>query len=232
MQLRHSGRLASAAASRAKISPMASIDLKISRAFATPIALHRPARSPTMDADLAAQILATAARSASTARSNIGGWRSAPDLLDWPGAAVAELGTILRQAIEAMIKVTAGPSGFDGYFKVSAWANLLHAGNYNTLHAHPESAWSGVYYVDAGERAAADELSGLLELRDPRPAVEMVPAPGWPFGNPLRIQPETGLMVLFPSWLYHQVHPYRGQRPRIAVAFNAPVHQGALRAGS
>jgi uncharacterized protein (TIGR02466 family) len=206
-------------------------DLKISRAFATPIAIHRPARSPTMDAELAAQILAAAERSRSTARSNIGGWRSAPDLLEWPGAAVAEFGAIAREAIGAMIKATVGASGFDGYFKLSAWANLLRAGSYNTLHAHPESAWSGVYYVDAGEQASADELSGLLELRDPRPAVEMVPAPGWPFGNPLRIQPETGLMVLFPSWLYHQVHPYRGERPRIAIAFNAPVHHGAIRTG-
>jgi uncharacterized protein (TIGR02466 family) len=213
-------------------SRMQSTDLKISRVFATPIAIHRPARSPTMDAALAAQILAAADGSPSTARSNIGGWRSAPDLLDWPGSAVAEFGAIVHQVIEAMIKATVGPLGFDGHFKVSAWANLLRAGNYNTLHAHPESAWSGVYYVDAGEQAAADELSGLLELRDPRSAVEMVPAPGWPFGNPLRIQPETGLMVLFPSWLYHQVHPYRGQRPRIAIAFNAPVHQGAMRAAS
>jgi uncharacterized protein (TIGR02466 family) len=203
-------------------------DFKISRAFATPIAIHRPPRSAAMDAVLAAQILAAAEKAPSTARSNIGGWRSAPDLLDWPGDAVAELGAIVRQAIEAMIKATAGPIGFDGYFKVSAWANLLRAGNYNTLHAHPESAWSGVYFVDAGEPAAADELGGVLELRDPRPAVEMVPAPGWPFGNPLRIQPETGLMVLFPSWLYHQVHPYLGQRPRIAVAFNAPVHHGGV----
>ena len=199
---------------------------RISRLFSTPIATHRVVNADELNRGLKEIILTEEANKPSTGRSNIGGWRSAPDLLDWPGDAVAELGAIVRQAIEAMIKATVGPMGFDGHFKVSAWANLLRAGNYNTLHAHPESAWSGVYYVDAGEPAAADELGGLLELRDPRPAVEMVPAPGWPFGNPLRIQPETGLMVLFPSWLYHQVHPYRGQRPRIAIAFNAPVHHG------
>ncbi len=66
-------------------------------------------------------------------------------------------------------------------------------------------------------------LSGLLEFLDPRPLVEMVLAPGHPFGRPLRIQPEAGLMVVFPSWLYHLVHPYTGDGARISIAFNAPI---------
>jgi hypothetical protein len=28
---------------------------------------------------------------------------------------------------------------------------------------------------------------------------------------------------VFPSWLYHWVHPYTGERPRIAISFNAMV---------
>ena len=48
-------------------------------------------------------------------------------------------------------------------------------------------------------------------------------APGDPYGEPLRVRPEAGLLVIFPSWLYHWVHPYGGQTPRIAVSFNASL---------
>ena len=29
------------------------------------------------------------------------------------------------------------------------------------------------------------------------------------------------MIVMFPSWLLHHVHPYQGERPRISIAFNA-----------
>ncbi len=34
------------------------------------------------------------------------------------------------------------------------------------------------------------------------------------------IRPRAGLLVLFPSWLQHQVRSYRGKRERISIAFN------------
>ena len=63
----------------------------------------------------------------------------------------------------------------------------------------------------------------MLEFLDPRAGVEMVTAPGDPYGEPIRIRPETGLMVIFPSWLYHWVHPYAGEASRIAISFNAAL---------
>jgi len=35
------------------------------------------------------------------------------------------------------------------------------------------------------------------------------------------VQPRAGLCLVFPSYLPHEVYPYRGSRPRISVAFNA-----------
>ena len=64
-------------------------------------------------------------------------------------------------------------------------------------------------------------LNGLLEFIDPRSGAEAVTAPGDPYGEPFRIRPQSGLLVIFPSWLYHWVHPYAGSTPRIAVSFNA-----------
>ena len=68
-------------------------------------------------------------------------------------------------------------------------------------------------------------LSGILELLDPRAGVDAVTAPGDPYGEPVRIRPEAGLLVIFPSWLYHWVHPYEGQTPRVAVSFNAALEK-------
>jgi len=73
--------------------------------------------------------------------------------------------------------------------------------------------------VDAG--IVDRSLSGVLEFLDPRAGVEAVTAPGDPYGEPVRIRPQAGLIVIFPSWLYHWVHPYAGHTPRIAVSFNA-----------
>ena len=77
-----------------------------------------------------------------------------------------------------------------------------------------------MYYVDAGDPDDAMPLSGCLELLDPRPAAGGVNTPGDPFGHPVRIAPVAGLLVLFPSWLTHWVHPHSGRRERIAISFN------------
>jgi hypothetical protein len=40
------------------------------------------------------------------------------------------------------------------------------------------------------------------------------------------VRPQAGLIVIFPSWLYHWVHPYAGHTPRIAVSFNVTRSAG------
>jgi hypothetical protein len=49
--------------------------------------------------------------------------------------------------------------------------------------------------------------------------------PGDPYGEPFPVQTQAGLLVV--CWLYHWVHPYAGQTPRIAVSFNATLASGA-----
>jgi uncharacterized protein (TIGR02466 family) len=84
--------------------------------------------------------------------------------------------------------------------------------------------WSGVYYVDAGDPPNADRpKSGAIEFLDPRAGAEMMAAPGLPFGETKSFIPETGQMIVFPSWLKHMVHPYWGDNDRISIAFNIRV---------
>jgi len=198
-------------------------DIRISRMFSTPIITYRIKNPAALNEGLRQAILTAENNYASTRRSNIGGWRSEPDLLEWQGVEITLFGNEIQQAIGQLLASTSGEQGFDGHIKINAWANLLRKGNYNTVHNHPESAWSGVYYVDAGTSDTTNPLSGVLELLDPRPFVEMVAIPGSPFGRPARIEAENGLMVLFPSWLYHHVHAYTGEGERIAIAFNVSM---------
>ena len=39
-------------------------------------------------------------------------------------------------------------------------------------------------------------------------------------GSTVEFTPRPGLIMLFPSWLQHQVRPYWGQGERISIAFN------------
>ena len=197
------------------------MEFEVTRAFPTLIGRLRVPDPEMMNQELQAIILAEEAEYSSLGRSNIGGWHSRPDFLNKPDPAVASFRAWLRWALRQMIDATAGANAFQGTLSLSAWATVCRAGTYHAPHSHPDSAWSGVYYVDPGSYNSDQPLSGVLEFLDPRAGVEAVTAPGDPSGEPFRVRPEPGLLVVFPSWLYHWVHPYTGQRPRIAISSNA-----------
>jgi uncharacterized protein (TIGR02466 family) len=196
------------------------MNLEVTAAFPTPLGRLWVPDAEAMNQSLRVLILQQEAKYQSLGRSNVGGWHSQTDLLDLPDPAVAALSNWIGWAVNKMIEATAGRDGFKGTLRTSAWASICRAGAYHAPHSHPDSAWSGVYYVDAGSLNKDRPLSGMLEFLDPRAGVEAVTAPGDPYGEPLRVRPEAGLLVLFPSWLYHWVHPYTGQEPRISVSFN------------
>jgi uncharacterized protein (TIGR02466 family) len=195
--------------------------IDLTPAFPTIIGRFRIPDAEAMNEEMRALILAAEAEHTTLGRSNIGGWHSNPDLLKRPEGAVAGLKAWMRWGLRQMIDATAGANAFRGVVNIAAWATVCRAGAYHAPHSHPDSAWSGVYYVDAGCEAPTQLLSGVLEFLDPRAGVEAVTAPGDPYGEPFRVRPQAGLMVIFPSWLYHWVHPYAGSQPRIAVSFNA-----------
>jgi uncharacterized protein (TIGR02466 family) len=213
------------------------MELEVTAAFPTVIGRFRVPDAEAMNECLSALILAEEADYATLGRSNVGGWHGRPDFLVRPDPMVSAFTGWLNWALRRMIEATAEPNPYQGALSVSAWAGICRAGAYHAPHSHPDSAWSGVYYVDAGTAAPDRPLSGVLEFLDPRAGVEAVTAPGDPYGDPFRIRPQAGLLVVFPSWLFHWVHPYAGETPRIAISFNAtPVEQafsfrGALSAG-
>jgi len=209
------------------------MELEVTPAFPTFVGRVQLPDADAMNEGLRALILAEEAGYASLGRSNIGGWHSRPDFLHRSDSSVAALTSWITWAISRMIRATTGQDSFKGALSLSAWATVCRSGAYHAPHSHPDSAWSGVYYVEAGTYSPDRPLSGMLEFLDPRAGVEAVSAPGDPYGEPFRVRPEAGLLVLFPSWLYHWVHPYAGETPRIAVSFNAALQtSGANQATS
>jgi uncharacterized protein (TIGR02466 family) len=175
-------------------------------------------------------ILAEQARDAAGVNiSNIGGWHSNTQMLEWGGEAARALAyKAMTMADEAT--VDAGSPQASRYSWIpEMWANVSGAGNANQYHMHPGSFWSAVAYIDDGYEGATDAgLGGELQLMDPRmpmvrmtaPDLRLKDAQGQPQNNEPMIRPQTGLIVMFPSWLQHAVRPFHGIGTRISIAIN------------
>jgi uncharacterized protein (TIGR02466 family) len=178
-----------------------------------------------LNARLRQIILERAATTPGVTRSNIGGWHSQSDFLRWAAPEVEVLVALFRATVEQCVALELGVPRIPEHLTIGleAWANVARSGDYVAPHVHPRANFALVYYVDPGDPALEGELSGELELLDPRNRVQMVGGPGTDERDAFRVRPLPGSLVAFPAWLYHYVHPYRGERPRICVACNAVV---------
>jgi uncharacterized protein (TIGR02466 family) len=146
-------------------------------------------------------------------RTNRGGWNSAGHaLLDRP---VFEL---LREAVLIQCRSALANMGVgDLPFALQSWVNMHDRGGFNFLHMHEGCLLSGCFYLQVPDG------SGNLVFRDPRPGVLNSFAKGSAPNayKDIQLQPENGLMVLFPHWLEHFVEVHNGEQPRICIPFNA-----------
>jgi uncharacterized protein (TIGR02466 family) len=190
-------------------------------AFATPIRQRQYADLDDFNAELAQRILALREREPGERRSNAGGWHSGNTLLQTLGEPLGtRLGRMFLENVNAAFDLVAERTGPPpAKASIEAWANVNTRGDSNVAHIHPGSAWSGVYYVAA---SSAPDAGGELVLSDPRTAALMHPHPFNPFlsTNGVTVTPKPGLLVVFPSFVYHSVNVYHGEQPRITVAFN------------
>lgn len=208
------------------------LDLSISSdlglVFATPLCVRRIPETDALNARLARLVLGWRDAERGAMISNIGGWQSPPTLFQRPEPEVQRLRAHVDDAVRALMAMPAmvdrkAASAATPQYKASAWANVNGHGDYNQLHAHPRNHWAVVYYVAVGESLNGPHLNGRLELRDPRPTAVHGPVKGFTFGQPLTIEPRPGLMVGFPAWLEHWVHPFQGSGERISIAVNIEI---------
>ena len=94
----------------------------------------------------------------------------------------------------------------------SLWVNLLNSGGHHSGHIHPHSIISGTLYVEVPKN------SGAIRFEDPRLPL-MMAAPQRP-DSFVTVQPRTGLLLMWESWLRHEVLPGSGRGERLSVSFN------------
>jgi uncharacterized protein (TIGR02466 family) len=101
----------------------------------------------------------------------------------------------------------------------SLWVNVMPEGGHHTSHIHTNSVISGTYYVKVPRGA------GPIVFEDPRLAMMMAAPPRRvsaprPFKSHVSETPGPGCLLLWESWLRHEVPLNRAEGERISVSFN------------
>lgn len=160
------------------------------------------------------------------------------DLFRWPDTPVRQLtGWCHAQ----LARVVQDLNGYDDaamaslQFDYHAWFHITRKHGYQGQHNHPNASWSGIFCVHPGEIVEGRSDSGLVRFHDPRTHIDMYSDSGnrelrspWTMGT-CDWRHRRGQIVLFPSYLRHEIYPYLGQRPRIVVAFNCWINRAGRR---
>jgi uncharacterized protein (TIGR02466 family) len=129
----------------------------------------------------------------------------------------------VQKALDKHVAAFCDELGFDlkgKKLKCNAlWINILPEGGTHASHIHPHSVISGTTYVSMPEGTSA------LKLEDPRLPM-MMTAPLVKKDAPQELQrfvyvkPEVGEVLLWESWLRHEVPMNMAEDERISVSFN------------
>ena len=182
--------------------------------FPTPIYIA-DIKHPTLNQELERDILAWANKDKGITRTNVKGWHSTTNMNELPQfKKLVDMLYACQRTIYDQEHHESEP------YLGNMWANINPPGAMNRAHQHPNSLWSGVYYVKAPKN------SGHLRIDDPRSSAAMSrprqkegPVPARLFRE-THYEPVAGRCIMFPSWLMHCVDPNQSNDIRISVSFN------------
>tara|TARA_A200000159_G_C7126459_1_gene257011 strand:- start:37 stop:627 length:591 start_codon:yes stop_codon:yes gene_type:complete len=182
--------------------------------FPTPIYIA-DIKHPTLNQELERDIIAWSNQEKGVVRTNIKGWHSDTNMNELP-----EYAKLVDMLYSAQRTIYDQEYYESEPFLGNMWANINPPGGSNRAHIHPNSLWSGVYYVKAPQN------SGQLKIEDPRSVALMSRPRQKDVPKPDRLlrehhyEPKTGRLIMFPSWLNHCVDPNNSNDIRISVSFN------------
>jgi uncharacterized protein (TIGR02466 family) len=197
--------------------------MSIETLFATRLYRKVLPRAGALNAELAKTCLAIAREDRAGQRwskeHGYTGYTSYASLNDLPLRApvFADLQKHLDKHVKAFVRAVQ----FDGAKLAldSLWINVMEKGGVHTAHIHPHSVVSGTYYVAIPKGAAA------IKFEDPRLPMMMSAPPkkahatrdNRPF---VTAEPVPGTILLWESWLRHEVVQNTARGQRISVSFN------------
>ena len=101
--------------------------------------------------------------------------------------------------------------------EIVSWANLMPAQGVQAAHIHNLGWMSGVYYPKVPKAVSSGDNShaGWLGFGQPGYNIPSLRPPPMRF-----LAPEAGLLVCFPSYIWHWTEPFEGDEERVSVAFD------------
>jgi uncharacterized protein (TIGR02466 family) len=138
------------------------------------------------------------------------GSQTTRNLSEYPDRAIRALFEAIDQPLCRHI-ATIGAAG-QRYAVASAWSVRLNSGGFHINHVHPEGWISSAFYVRTPKDLKG--LAGALKFGEPGP----------PTSPALRedhvVKPEPGMLVLFPSYMWHGTVPFSSAEKRLTCAFD------------
>lgn len=151
------------------------------------------------------------------------------NLFRWPDACVQELRRFMLDSVVRMVMETTTLRAEDIsrlQFQNHTWFHVSRYAGSFIAHNHPLASWSAVYCVRAGEACPEQPDSGVLRFLDTRQGAGAYTDPAntslhraWAM-RPLELKLTAGQLVMFPSYVFHEVAPFYGRDTRITVATN------------
>ena len=182
--------------------------------FPTPVYIA-DIKHPTLNQELERDIVAWSKQDKGIVRTNVQGWHSTTNMHERP-----EFKKLVNMLYDCQKTVYEQEYYESEPVLGNMWANINPPGGSNRAHQHPNSLWSGVYWIKTPKNC------GELKIDDPR-SVACMTRPRQKEGEkPARLfrethyEPIAGRCIMFPSWLMHCVDPNNSNDIRISVSFN------------
>ena len=148
-------------------------------------------------------------------KTNAGGWHSATDMNK-----KEEYNPLMKELFNMQQEIYQKENLDLKPVLGNMWANINYPGNFNRPHLHPNSLFSGVYWIKTPQN------SGNFMIYEPRQGAQCtmpnrkegkLPPELW---REVHYEPVAGRCIMFPSWLWHEVKPNESNDTRISVSFN------------
>ena len=147
-----------------------------------------------------------------------------PDLFNVDHPGVNWLRTHINETVVGYLRHLGMSYSID--WSIQGWPNVNRFGDYHDAHNHPRAYLSGTYYVKMPTaieklRTRTDVRPGCITFYDPRPGVNMTAIKGDPYVDPeYTVRPEPGMLMMWPAFINHFVHPNLSKQTRVSVSFN------------
>ncbi len=197
-------------------------DIFVTPLYQSPLASHAPAIDAT-ELETSCLVIAEDDEAGQDWSEENGypGYTSYASLADlpWRFPIFADLVLALDKHVAAFAKMLAFDLGDRALKLEDIWINILPEGGIHTGHIHPHSVISGTTYV------ALPKGSAAIKFEDPRlPMMMAAPPRTKDAPEPLRqfhyVAPAVGEVLLWESWLRHEVPMNMAEDHRISISFN------------